>query len=737
MKNTHRRLIALLATVALLITGIGAQSFALAEDFFAPRNDAGIPADFWEYLADSARKGETVVDVSSYGIAYSDAVCEEIKTYLFEKRPDLFHVSDSVSFGYYPGGELLSVQLRYRYTVAEYETMLKKVEAAADRLLTGIAGNSALTDVQKALLLHDRLAVHCEYDRGVLAKKAAAANARNIYGALVERSAVCDGYTRTYIYLLGKVGIRSEMNRSDKLIHSWNIVYIDGKPYHVDVTFDDPSYDMTGRVLHEHFLLSSAALYKREHAANDYNTAPNDTRYDNYFWQNSNAAFLLANGQIYYIDNVNASLNRFDQTKLMELSTDWSGWFTEGAQKQKINCFSCGATDGTVLLYTDSHSVWKYDPASGSTEKVFTPEDASGKKMIFGMVLEDGNIVCDFTDSLNNYGSVKRESMWVKKAYVAHVHTWDGGKVTKAATCAAEGEKTYTCTGCSATKKEKIAKTENHQWDAGAVTTPPTCKEAGIKTYTCSVCRLTRTETVKKTENHTWDAGTVTMPATCKDEGVKTYTCTVCGTEKKEPVARLTVHIWDNGKVLKEASADAEGEILYTCTVCGATHKDVIPPSETPHIHNWGAGVVATPATCAAEGVQQYTCAVCGAIKTIAIPKSTEHTWNEGKVVKAADVGVEGEVCFTCTVCGATKTEKIPPKETGKPSDAFCTGDVDGDGVVSSADARLALRASVQLEVIAPDSPAFKAADADRDGALTPADARLILRASVGLEELP
>ena len=63
-------------------------------------------------------------------------------------------------------------------------------------------------------------------------------------------------------------------------------------------------------------------------------------------------------------------------------------------------------------------------------------------------------------------------------------------------------------------------------------------------------------------------------------------------------------------------------------------------------------------------------------------------------------------------------------------------GDVDGDGVLTPADARLALRASVGLESFAPGSRQFLAADADHNGTLTPADARLILRASVGLETL-
>ena len=81
------------------------------------------------------------------------------------------------------------------------------------------------------------------------------------------------------------------------------------------------------------------------------------------------------------------------------------------------------------------------------------------------------------------------------------------------------------------------------------------------------------------------------------------------------------------------------------------------------------------------------------------------------------------------------------PAQTGSPKVAKCDGgddsqpvvrgDADGDGRLTSADARAALRMAVGLD---PYGSAFlRLADADGDGRLTPADARLILRAAVGL----
>lgn len=60
-------------------------------------------------------------------------------------------------------------------------------------------------------------------------------------------------------------------------------------------------------------------------------------------------------------------------------------------------------------------------------------------------------------------------------------------------------------------------------------------------------------------------------------------------------------------------------------------------------------------------------------------------------------------------------------------------GDIDGDGKISAADARLALRAAVGLVTLSGNT--LYAGDVDNNGKMSAADARLILRAAVGLED--
>lgn len=72
-------------------------------------------------------------------------------------------------------------------------------------------------------------------------------------------------------------------------------------------------------------------------------------------------------------------------------------------------------------------------------------------------------------------------------------------------------------------------------------------------------------------------------------------------------------------------------------------------------------------------------------------------------------------------------------EDTGKKDPSqYVVGDLDGDGKVTSADARLALRASVGLDKLTDEQ--VKRGDMDGDKKITSADARLILRKSVGLD---
>ena len=156
-----------------------------------------------------------------------------------------------------------------------------KFEAAAEKILTGITPD--MTEYEKELYLHDAIAGIASYAEGD--------NAHNAYGALVDGIAVCEGYAEALQYLLHRVGIRSFIIIGDAGgPHAWNMVRIDGKYYHVDLTWDDQDentyyayFNITDRQLQQDHTIGATAYTLPACTATDafyYNGK--DTYLDNY-----------------------------------------------------------------------------------------------------------------------------------------------------------------------------------------------------------------------------------------------------------------------------------------------------------------------------------------------------------------------------------------------------------------------------------------------------------------------
>ena len=133
-------------------------------------------------------------------------------------------------------------------------------------------------------------------------------------------------------------------------------------------------------------------------------------------------------------------------------------------------------------------------------------------------------------------------------------HTWDSGKVTKAATCKETGTKELTCTACGATKTETVPLSTEHKYGGY------TKVDANKHSHTCSVCGK------KETVNHTWNAGKVTKKATCQEEGSKELTCTGCKTTKTV-VVKKTAHSFTSWEKVDDAGHTRK------CTVCDLTEN--------------------------------------------------------------------------------------------------------------------------------------------------------------------
>ena len=238
---------------------------------------------FENTIVDALNSGKTSINVSDMEIPiYVQTSNAELCSYIYKaaqdkffdivySHPEIIHsvTSVGVSMSYFPGnstGIISSITTSYLndLNTNESRTLFNNW---CSRIISTLI-NDDMEDYDKALILHDYLAKTVEYNMNAVSSSnnqltSVDTHARSAYGAIVDKTAVCQGYALAYAHLLSLVGIESEFVTSDYMNHAWNMVKIDNDFYHVDVTYDDPvntSNEDAGLVSHEYFLRSDESI---------------------------------------------------------------------------------------------------------------------------------------------------------------------------------------------------------------------------------------------------------------------------------------------------------------------------------------------------------------------------------------------------------------------------------------------------------------------------------------------
>lgn len=256
--------------------------------------------DLESYILKALQQFQTAIDVSGYGISKEKA--EESYFQVLNSHPELFYVEGSVSWDYNSSGTVIRYKnISYRDTKANVLRQQQELDAAAEQALEWV--EPTMSDVEKALILHDYLVLNCEYDEERRQNGTVPPYSHSAYGALVSGLAVCDGYSHAYAYLLNnKLGIPCELVTSNSMGHAWSMVSIGGEWYHVDVTWDDPIWDCIGRVKHGFFLISDTVISDSSHQHGNWSAGHKATSntYRNAFWKQISSGFCYQGGNWYY-----------------------------------------------------------------------------------------------------------------------------------------------------------------------------------------------------------------------------------------------------------------------------------------------------------------------------------------------------------------------------------------------------------------------------------------------------
>lgn len=150
---------------------------------------------------------------------------------------------------------------------------INRVEEIKNNILSQRNGNN-YEDIK---MVHDYLVDNIEYDTTISRN-----NIYDVYGALVNRIAVCEGYARSFKYILDEMGIPCVLvigtgtnSQGETERHAWNYVELEGNWYAVDCTWDDPIIiGGGGQTLESRYkyFLKGANEFNTDHIASGYFT---------------------------------------------------------------------------------------------------------------------------------------------------------------------------------------------------------------------------------------------------------------------------------------------------------------------------------------------------------------------------------------------------------------------------------------------------------------------------------
>ena len=423
------------------------------------------------------------IDISEYNIHMNDIsklYCDAADMGLFPWYVDRFN---QFHYNYYiSSGIVVNLQPAYldrtRYNRNAYESKVKEI---LDQCI-----DEDMAQWQVALSLHDYIATHCEYDQRFYVDRDAA----NYYGydCLVNNLAVCEGYSGAYMDLLKRVGIPSIRIMSPGMDHTWNMIQLDNKWYHVDITWDDPSFnkkDIEGYVSHDYFLMSDATMQDQDHKHYGwikYYTCTDKHYESGRFWNDVNSSIILPDTEYCFLSRSVYEATRIylrdsytaNETLIFQVEKPY------GSNGYRYHSYGVSYDNGYVYC-CDNQNVYAVSPDGKSSFTVYT--NAAANRVIVGCYVEKGVLEVTTMDYNDNYQTTKVNLALPNN----HKHSYTETVVEP--TCQYQGYNRYACS-CGSVFAAGYVDSDGQHVPAGGyeVTIEPDFGKTGEKWFTCRDC---------------------------------------------------------------------------------------------------------------------------------------------------------------------------------------------------------------------------------------------------------
>ena len=291
------------------------------------------------------------IDLQAYKLTLDDF--KRLYAATLNSHPELFYVSGAFSY-YGAGNYIVSVLPVYDYSGDTLTAMRKAYKDRVAQIASYAAAGT--TPLLKCALVSDYFCTHFDYDYTY--------TVTDSYNLFVLGTGVCQAYMEGYMAILNYLNIPVSFAVSDAMDHTWNLVQLDGKWYHVNTTWNDPNRAYNAG--HGYFLCSDDLFRNNEGFSNHYDWVSDggivcdSDQYDDEVWRSVNVLLAVQGDAFYAVTSRfwDCKLIRWQDQNTSKLYAFTAFWTSEDGIYG--NYYGATAVSCDQVLFTTSDSVQSY-----------------------------------------------------------------------------------------------------------------------------------------------------------------------------------------------------------------------------------------------------------------------------------------------------------------------------------------------------------------------------------------
>ncbi len=170
-------------------------------------------------------------------------VMDHVFAAIMSDNPMLYYV-DQMKMNYTYSKKEIIIEPTYHFSVGEINAYNRMIQERAAQIIDHVIRIGGNDPVRREIALYEYFAKHFKYDKEAIGSKDPfiSCKAHSLLGVFLEGKSVCEGFAEAFLYLLNAMNIEcirvsgcADLNYAQR--HAWNIVKLNNKYYHVDVTW--------------------------------------------------------------------------------------------------------------------------------------------------------------------------------------------------------------------------------------------------------------------------------------------------------------------------------------------------------------------------------------------------------------------------------------------------------------------------------------------------------------------